>query len=345
MFDGKIDFMDFNKIKINYGGKLTCRKIFKRKYVIFLIISLICIITLSSILAMKNKKISGILIEIKEVREQKFQLDNSINLIKKQNTEDEINLINFQNQLDVIKSDIEEKNKIEEEAKKKNTEIISERDSLERKSTTLSQQLKTEMELEEVYKQKISSLTTLLNSLKIEYEKLLEQRGDIPDDSSSIENSKIINSIEALTIEKKIKGKIKNKCFDGIEDNYNPLYFHEKCDNSPLLVLIKTNKKERIGAFTKVSFEGLEIKRDPSSAIFNIDDGIYYPVANPEYSTIVCDPNELPQFGVDLQIKSNGQGINSFPENYGDKNINTSEELTEDHAFTIGNLEIYKVEL
>ena len=89
----------------------------------------------------------------------------------------------------------------------------------------------------------------------------------------------------------------------------------------------------------------MEIKRDPSSAIFNIDDGIYYPVANPEYSTIVCDPNELPQFGADLQIKSNGQGINSFPENYGDKNINTSEELTEDHAFTIGNLEIYKVEL
>ena len=30
MFDGKIDFMDFNKIKINYGGKLTCRKIFKK---------------------------------------------------------------------------------------------------------------------------------------------------------------------------------------------------------------------------------------------------------------------------------------------------------------------------
>ena len=44
MFDGKIDFMDFNKIKINYGGKLTCRKIFKGKYIIFLIISFICLI-------------------------------------------------------------------------------------------------------------------------------------------------------------------------------------------------------------------------------------------------------------------------------------------------------------
>ena len=62
-------------------------------------------------------------------------------------------------------------------------------------------------------------------------------------------------------------------------------------------------------------------------------------------STIVCDPNELPQFGADLQIKSNGQGINSFPFNYGDKDINNMEDLTQNRVFQIENLEIYKVDL
>jgi hypothetical protein len=285
------------------------------------------------------------LIEINEFIEQKGQYENSINLLKKQNAEDEINLNDYQNQLNILKNEIGQMNKEEESTKIKNTDLISERDALERKSTTLSTQLKTGMELKEIYTQKISSLSILLNSLKIEYEKLLEQRGDNPEDSLSIKNSKIINSFEAKNIEKRLAGTIRNKCFDGIEENFNPINFHEKCDDSALLVLIKTDKKERIGAFTRVSFEGLEIKRDPSTVLFNIDLGNYYPLANSEYSTIVCDPNELPQFGVDLQIKYNGQGINSFPFNYGNKIINSYEDLTEDQVFKIEKLEIYKVDL
>ena len=171
----------------------------------------------------------------------------------------------------------------------------------------MNAQLKTEIELKDVYNQKISSLTTLLESLKKEYDKLLEQKEDKKEDEDNlnIENSNIINSIEAFNVEKTIKGKITKKCFDGNGDNYNPKIFHEKCDGSPLLILLKTDNNERIGAFTKVSFEGLEIKRDPSTALFNIDQGKFYPLANPEISTIVCDPNELPQFGPDLQIKYN----------------------------------------
>ena len=232
--------------------------------------------------------------------------------MKKQNNEEEINLNDYKNHIDVIKKDIGELNQKEESTKIKNTEKLSERDILERKSTTLSIQLKTEIELKEVYNQKISSLSDSLNSLKIEYEKLLIQIGDKPKDSLSIENSKIIDSIEANNIEKKLKGIIRNKCFDGIEENFNPINFHEKCDDSALLVLLKTDKKERIGAFTRVSFEGLEIKRDPSTVIFNIDTDIYYPLGSSQYFTIVCDPYELPQFGVDLQMKSNGQGITLF---------------------------------
>lgn len=246
-----------------------------------------------------------------------------------------------------MENEILELKKKEETTKKMNSEIISEREKLERQSTTLSIQLKTEIELKEIYDQKISSLTILLESLKKEYEKLLEQKGDKKDveDALSIKNSKIINSIEAFTIEKKIKGTIEKKCFDGVEEKFNPIVFHNKCNDSPLLVLVKTDNKERIGAFSKVSMTGLEIKKDPTTLLFNIEQGKFYGLASQEYLTIVCDPNELPQFGVDLQIKSNGQGINSFPFNYGDKNKNFSEELTKNHVFKIENLEIYKVDL
>ena len=108
MFDGKIDFMDFNKIKINYGGKLTCRKIFKRKFLIFVILSNICIIIFAVLFSLKNKKIEGIMIETKEFLEQISEMENSVNLTKKQNMEDEKNLNEFQNQIDKIKNEIKE---------------------------------------------------------------------------------------------------------------------------------------------------------------------------------------------------------------------------------------------
>ena len=77
MFDGKIDFMDFNKIKINYGGKLTCRKIFKKKYIIFLIISVIILIVLISLYTVKNNKIIEIQKDIKNLEDEKSKLENN----------------------------------------------------------------------------------------------------------------------------------------------------------------------------------------------------------------------------------------------------------------------------
>ena len=94
-----------------------------------------------------------------------------------------------------------------------------------------------------------------------------------------------------------------------------------------------------------MSFDGFEIKRDISSAIFNIDKNKYYILVNQEYYSIVCDPNQLPQFGIDLKIKTNGEGINSFPFNYGDKMVNVPKDLTKETIFKIQNLEIYKINL
>ena len=344
MFDGKIDFMDFNKIKINYGGKLTCRKIFKRKYIIFLIIAILCLIFLVSLYTIKNRKVTGYSIEKKEVESKTAEIDEKITIMKNKNNEQELTLSKIHSNINILQDEIKIKNKDKENAQKMKGEMSAEKEKLEKQNATLSSQLKKETELKEVYEQRISSLKALLSSLKIEYEKLLEQK-DENKDEDTIEKSKIINQIEAYGIEKSIKGTIGKKCFDGGKDNFNPIIFHEKCDGNAVLVLLKTDNNERIGAFTQVSFEGLEIKRDPFTLLFNIDKGKSYELASSEYSTIVCDPNELPQFGVDLQIKSNGQGINSFPFNYGNKNKNTAEELTKNHVFQIINLEIYKVNL
>ena len=342
MFDGKIDFMDFNKIKINYGGKLTCRKIFKKKYIIFLIVSVIILIVLISLYTVKNKNIITAEVDLKGFEEQKSKLESSYNLIKNKNQEEEMNLNKFKNQINVIRKDIYDVRNKEERAKMENKDIINQRDDLEKKSASLSVQLKTEYELKDVYESKISSLTMLLDNLKIEYNKLIEQNGGENPDKSDIKSSKIVNSVEAFEIAKKIKGTIADKCFDGPENNYSPQKFHEKCDKSALLILMKTDDNKRLGAFIKVSSDGLEIKKDPDSCLINIDENKYFYVASTEYITIICDPNELPQIGIDFQIKKNGKTLNMFPFHYG-KNTDSNKDFYKSNNINIQNLEIYKV--
>lgn len=344
MFDGKIDFMDFNKIKINYGGKLTCRKIFKKKYIIFLILSVIILITLITLYTVKNKNINAIQAEIKDFENQKSNLESSFTLVRIKNHEEEMDLNEYKNKINLIENDLNDMNGKEEKAKKDNKEIKTQRDDLEKKSTALSLQLKTEYELKEVYEKKISSLTVLLDNLKIEYTKLKEQKGEEKEENKSgIKSSKIVVSMEAFNIEKEMKGTIGEKCFDGVESNYSPKIFHEKCDKSPLLVLIKTTTNKRIGAYMKETSDGLEIKKDITSFLINIDENKFFHVGNNEYTTIVCDPNQLPQFGLDLVIKPNGEGTCMFPFHYGKETDSPKDFCNKD--FTIENLEIYKVSL
>ena len=343
MFDGKIDFMDFNKIKINYGGKLTCRKIFKKKYIIFLIISVIILIVLISLYTVKNNKIIEIQKDIKNLEDEKSKLENNYISIKNKNNNEEMTLNQNKNEINVLKNQINDISSKEEKTKEENKNIIKQRDDLEKQSSALSLQLKEEYEMKNVYDQKISSLTTLLSNLKIEYNKLIEKKGE-DENKPAIKSSAIINPQEAFNIESKIKGEISDKCFDGNENNYSPEIFHEKCDKSPLLILIKTETKKRIGAFIKVSSDGLEIKKDLSSALINIDDNKYFYVQNDEYTTIVCDPKQLPQIGLDLKIMTNGQGRNMFPFHYG-KSSNAKIDFYEGENFNIENLEIYKVKI
>lgn len=342
MFDGKIDFMDFNKIKINYGGKLTCRKIFKKKYIIFLILSIIALIILITIFTVKNKKILTTQADIQDLENQKSNLENSFNLVKVKNNEQEMELNKYKNQINILLNDNKDLNDKEDKAKKENKDTITQRDDLEKRSTTLSLQLKTEYDLKDVYEQKISSLQILLDNLKIEYNKLKEQKEQ--DDKSGIKTSKIIVPFEAFLIEKEMKGTIKDKCFDSSGNNYSPTIFHEKCDKSPLLILIKTESNRRIGAYIKVSSDGSEIKKDLDSFLVNIDTNKYFHLGSDNYVTIVCDPNKLPQIGLDLTIQEDGQGMSRFPSHYG-KETDSQKDFCEEQNFKIENLEIYKVSI
>jgi len=204
--------------------------------------------------------------------------------------------------------------------------------------------LKTIYELKDVYEKKVSSLIILLESLKIEYNKLVEQKGGEKEDKSSIKLSKIVSPIEAFSIEKKIKGTIADKCFDGPESNYSPKIFHDNCDQSAILILIKTQDHKRIGGFIKVPTNGFEIKKDSDSVLINIDENKYFYVQSPEYTTIVCDPNELPHMGLDLQIRKDGKGISIFPFHYG-KSTDSNKDFYNGVNFNIENLEIYKVKM
>ena len=109
--------------------------------------------------------------EIKEIVTKNDEMSEKINLLRTQNKQEEMKLSESQSQNSIIKNELSMLNTKEKNTKKTNLELISEKEKLEKQSASLNTQLKTESELKEVYEQKISSLTTLLESLEKEYKK------------------------------------------------------------------------------------------------------------------------------------------------------------------------------
>ena len=140
--------------------------------------SLIGLIVLISLYTVKNKNINSASNDIENYKKRQSEIENNYNAVKTRNDKEEIDLSQYRNQITSIKNDIEGVSRKEESIKKVNKQIKTERDELEKRSTSLSLEYKTQFELKGVYEQKISSLTTLLNSLKTEYEKLKEQKTD-----------------------------------------------------------------------------------------------------------------------------------------------------------------------
>ena len=74
--------------------------------------------------------------------------------------------------------------------------------------------------------------------------------------------------------------------------------FHKLCDNiSPNQLLIKDDKYNIFGGFTKVSWEKRDFqKNDPESFLFSLDKNKKYYPKHKEYKQILCYSNYGPWF-------------------------------------------------
>lgn len=347
MFDGKIDLSDFDKVNLNYGGKITGKKMFELRFILFFFIYIIIIVSLSVILYKKKEELNQKSYALSQRIQESAYLQRNITSLSLLEKEEQEKINERKEQIEKIKQELDPKKINYENLLQEYKQKEEQRNILEKKSASLSLQLKTETELEDVYQQKISSLNNLLSSLKKEYQKLLEQNKNEENDDNHffIDSSKIINEKESENIKQMINCEIKEKCFDFKKNGFDSKKFHDQCDGSGILVLLETENKERIGAISSVSFDGNQKKQDPRSALFNIDDQKFYILADSEYFTIICDQQKFPQFGNDFIISNDGTFINNFPYYYGDKIFDERDDLSQEEESKIIAMEIYKVDV
>ena len=96
------------------------------------------------------------------------------------------------------------------------------------------------------------------------YQKMLQRFDDL-----SINNSNIITDLSEFKL--LTNSEILSKCYDSIVYDFNINRFHENCDGYPLLILIKTEKSEKIGAFTSITNEGIKKINDEKSMLINFN--------------------------------------------------------------------------
>ena len=121
--------------------------------------------------------------------------------------------------------------------------------------------------------------------------------------------------------------------------------FHKLCDNiSPNLLLIKDNKNNIFGGFTKVTWEKKDlIKNDPESFLFSLNKNKKYYRKHKEYKTIFCYSAYGPWFyGGDIGFHSNNmsQCISNGTGEYLDESLSTNQPGS---YFDVHEVEFYKI--
>ena len=121
--------------------------------------------------------------------------------------------------------------------------------------------------------------------------------------------------------------------------------FHKLCDNiSPNLLLIKDNKNNIFGGFTKVTWEKKDlIKNDPESFLFSLNKNKKYYQKHKEYKTIYCNSAYGPWFwGGDIGFKSNNmsQCISKGTGEYLDESLSTNQPGS---YFDVHEVEFYEI--
>lgn len=306
--DKSLEFSDFHKI----GGEphtSKWRKITKHKFIIFFILSIIILIILIIVYADKNKKSNDKdeIFSKKENELKQLKLNISNNLDDKNNINKDLNFFE---------------------------ECLNQAEIYKEKNQTFLNSLNEE-------KDNLSSLKSILMEILDKVYTIEEKKEGL--NNRKINSSKVykdLNKFESLTLK-----KVKNKCYDSIVYDFSPKMFHENCDGSPILILIKAKNDERIGAYTSISSEGYQNNKDDESMIINFDNDNYFKYSQEATNKfpIYCNPDNFTRFGDDLIIYNDGKVESNFPNCYG-INEGKQEDFIKEKKFEIDILEVYKVE-
>ena len=170
------------------------------------------------------------------------------------------------------------------------------------------------------------------------YQKMLQRFDDL-----SINNSNIITDLSEFKL--LTNSEILTKCYDSIVYDFNINRFHEYCDGYPLLILIKTETSEKIGAFTSITNEGIKKINDEKSMLINFNQNEYFLIdKNNEECYVYSHFDEFPKFGNDLIIHTNGTG-EILTNNCYKINDDNNKNLLDEKKFGIEIMEIYKIKL
>lgn len=330
-----IDISKYSKIEVD--PKSRCRKITKYKFQILSIILSIIIIILIIVVAIKSKNLN-------DKTEELSNIDKTLNEMNKDISNIEQKITLFENNKNLLLNDLaylknEMSNLQPKYANDKNNyfKLLYKKNDLIAQKEYINNKI--------LYKEKFmkeDEAKTELISKKNLYEKVLQRFNDL-----SLSNSNILTNLRVF--EEITNSKILKKCYDSAVYGFNRVYmFHENCDGHPLLILIKTKKGEKIGAYTSITNEGIKNVKDENSILINFDTNknyyYYFNIDNKNNKDCVVYSHydDFPKFGNDFIINTDGKGEyidNKCYINYGNK----YKKLLDEKNFEIDAMEVYKV--
>ena len=326
-----IHFSNYSQIKVEQKPQVGIIR--KHKFTIVSIIFFILIIILVVVIAIRNNQIKSKEEELskidKELNEQKINILN----YEQNFNEIEITKNNLLNNLTYINFEISNIQSEYNSTKTTNFKLLYTKNDLNAHKEYINNKIK--------YIEKCSKKDELNKEIfqKNEiYQKMLQRLNDL-----SILNSNIITNLDEFKRISKVE--ILNKCYDNIIYDFNVNMFHENCDGYPLIILIKTKKGEKIGAFTSISNDLIKNIKDDKSMLINFDKNEYYLYnMNNKDCFVYSRFDEFPKFGNDLAIYRNGTGEILGNDCYKINEIK-NEYLIEEKKFEIEFMEIYKIKL
>ena len=329
--DLNLNFSNYSEIQTEQKEQPS--KISRHKFSILAIIFSVIIIILIIVIVNRKK-------QLKEKEEKLFEFSKSLIEIKSNITNLELK----------INNEKISKNNLINNISFTNNEISNIQSEYDMKKAAYYQLLYNKNDLlahQEFINNKIENFQKFSKEedLKLEifqknflYQKMLQRFDDL-----SINNSNIITDLSEFKL--LTNSEILTKCYDSIVYDFNINRFHENCDGYPLLILIKTETSEKIGAFTSLTNEGIKKINDEKSMLINFNQNEYFLIdKNNEECYVYSHFDEFPKFGNDLIIHTNGTG-EILTNNCYKINDDNNKNLLDEKKFGIEIMEIYKIKL